>query len=52
MGRIDIPFSFLVAVPSVSGLFKLDRPLIIFGYGVRRGGLFDEGSDAIDETKT
>jgi hypothetical protein len=41
LGRIDIPLSFLVAVPSVSGLYKIDRPLIVFGYGIRRSGLFD-----------
>ena len=33
--------SMLVAMPSVTGLFKLDRPLIIFGYGVKKAGLFD-----------
>ena len=41
LGRIDIPLSFLVSVPSISGLFKINRPLIGFGYGIRRSGLFD-----------
>jgi len=45
MGRIDIPFSFIIAVPSISGLFKLDRPLIGFGYGIKRAGLFDFDND-------
>ena len=42
LGQIDIPFSFLMAIPSVSGMYKLDRPMIIFGYGVRKSGLFDD----------
>lgn len=41
LGRIDVPFAFLVAVPSSSGLYRMDRPLVSFGYGVRRAGLFD-----------
>ena len=41
LGRIDVPFSFLIAIPSVSGLFRLQRPLITYGFGVRRAGLFD-----------
>jgi len=45
LGRIDIPFSFLVAVPWITGLFKLDRPLLIFSYGIRRAGLFDFEGD-------
>lgn len=41
LGRIDVPFSFLVTVPSVSGMFKIDRPLIQLGYGIRKTGLFE-----------
>ena len=40
LGQIDIPFSFVMAIPSVSGMFKVDRPLIQLGYGVRKSGLF------------
>jgi hypothetical protein len=42
LGRIDVPFSFMMAIPSVSGMFKIDRPLVQFGYGIRRGNLFVE----------
>ena len=41
LGRISIPFSMLIAVPTISGLFKLNRPLILFGYGIKKAGLFD-----------
>lgn len=42
LGQIDIPFSFLMAIPTVSGMFKVDRPLIQLGYGIRKSGLFDD----------
>lgn len=41
LGRIDIPMSMLVAIPSLSGFFKLERPLILFGYGIKKAGLYD-----------
>ena len=40
LGKIEVPFAFLLAVPSVSGMFKIDRPLIQLGYGIRKSGLF------------
>jgi hypothetical protein len=49
LGRFDIPFSFVLAVPSISGLFKLDRPLIQFGYGIKRSGLFDPDMESPEE---
>ena len=42
LGRIDVPFSFIMSIPSVSGMYKIDRPLIQFGYGMKRSGLFDD----------
>lgn len=27
-------------MPSISGIFKLDRPILIFSYGVKNNGLF------------
>ena len=51
LGRIDVPFSFLLAVPSVSGLFKVNRPLIQFGYGIKKTGLFEPDLDE-ELTKT
>ncbi len=41
LGRIDIPFSMLVSIPTLTGLFNVERPLIIFGYGIKKAGLFD-----------
>lgn len=35
LGRIDIPMSMLVAIPSLTGLFPIDRPLVLFGYGIK-----------------
>jgi len=53
MGRVDIPFSFMIAIPSISGLFQLERPLICLGYGTRRHGLFDyDGEQPEEMTKT
>jgi hypothetical protein len=52
LGRIDVPLAFLVAVPSLSGLYKVDRPLIVFGYGIRRSGLFDFENEAEEQSKT
>lgn len=52
LGRIDIPFSFIAAVPSISGLFRLDRPLIALGFGVRRTGLFDFEGEADEAART
>lgn len=34
LGRIDIPMSMMVAIPSLSGQFAVERPLILFGYTV------------------
>jgi hypothetical protein len=34
LGRIEIPFSLITVIPSLSGLWKLDRPLIMFSYGM------------------
>lgn len=45
LGRIDIPMSMMVAIPSLSGLFAIERPLIIFGYGIKKAGLFDNEPD-------
>ncbi len=36
IGRIEIPFSLITVIPSLSGLWKVDRPLIIFSYGIMR----------------
>jgi hypothetical protein len=41
LGRIDLPISMMVAIPSLTGIFAIDRPLISFGYGIRKAGLFD-----------
>lgn len=27
--------SMLIAIPSLTGLFPIDRPLILFGYGIK-----------------
>lgn len=35
IGRIDIPMSMLVAIPSLTGLFAIERPLVLFGYGIK-----------------
>ena len=40
IGRVDVPMSLLIAIPSLSGLFKVERPLLLFGYGVKKAGLF------------
>lgn len=52
LGRYDIPFSFLMSVPSVSGLYKLNRPLVQFGYGIKRTGLFDSDVDPEEMART
>lgn len=31
----------MVSIPSLTGGFALERPLIIFGYGIKKAGLFD-----------
>ncbi len=33
--------SMLVAIPSLTGIFPIERPLIIFGYGVKKATGFD-----------
>ena len=52
LGKVSIPLSMLVAIPSVSGLFRFERPLILFGYGVKKAGLFDMESDPEEANKT
>ena len=42
----------LVSVPSVSGLFRVERPMILFGYGVKKAGLFDVENDPEEANKT
>jgi len=42
IGRIEIPFSLITVVPSLSGQWKLDRPLIIFSYGIMKKEMFAE----------
>lgn len=44
--------SMLVAIPSLSGLFKIERPLILFAYGIKKAGLFDFDQDAEEANKT
>jgi hypothetical protein len=41
LGRIDIPMSMLVAIPSITGLFAVERPLVIFGYGIKKTANYD-----------
>jgi O-antigen/teichoic acid export membrane protein len=38
---MDIPLSMMVAIPSLTGMFVIERPLITFGYGIKKTGLFD-----------
>lgn len=52
LGRIDIPMSLLVAIPSITGIFRVQRPLLIFGYGIKRAGLFDFEPDLEEANKT
>lgn len=52
LGRIDIPMSLLVASPSLTGIFQLERPLLLFGYGIKRSGLFDYEPDLEEANRT
>jgi hypothetical protein len=52
LGRVDVPLSMMVAIPSLTGVFAFDRPLISFGYGIKKAGLFDNDLDPEDENKT
>lgn len=40
LGRIQVPFSLITVMPTVNGIFKLERPFIIFSYTVKKQGLF------------
>lgn len=51
LGRIDIPMSMLVAIPSLTGLFAVERPLVVFGYGIKKAG-GDMESDIEELNKT
>jgi hypothetical protein len=44
LGRIDIPMSMMVAIPSLSGQFAIERPLILFGYGVSTSNELNQSS--------
>jgi len=41
LGKIEFPISTMVAIPSLTGTFGIERPLVIFGYGIKKAGLFD-----------
>ena len=40
IGKIEIPFSLITVMPAISGLFRLDRPLVIFSYGLMKKEMF------------
>lgn len=40
LGRIEIPMSMMVCIPALTGMFAVERPLILFGYGIKKSGLF------------
>lgn len=34
LGRIEVPFSLITILPSLSGIWKLERPLVTFSYTI------------------
>jgi len=30
----------MVCIPALTGMFAVERPLILFGYGIKKSGLF------------
>jgi hypothetical protein len=42
LGRIEVPFSMFPAIPSLTGMFKIERPFVLFGYGVKEKGILDQ----------